>query len=342
MTSLRGYTSIFLFISSLIFYSLLSCGNRLPPPGGPEDKAPPIIVESSPSLGDVGVGTAEKVSIVFDEKVDSESALKAIRLSPEHKDLKISVKGEKVELRPEDGLLPSTTYQVTVSNRLADERGNNFAGPFTFYFSTGDGLDKGLIRGKVDFRDKRARGAYVVAQALPESVSYFVQADSSGKYRLDHLPQKGFFLRSYLDQNGDEKYRFAVEPVDEQEVILLDEPLKIDFNLMVIDTSPPVLQSVEPVDSVMIKLIFDDPMHIETETLSAGAFQLFNEKDSTMMVPVVSADLDTTNTTTIFMRVSSPLEDGERYWLRLSGLKNERGLIGKPPDNMKKFTYYGR
>jgi hypothetical protein len=326
----------------LVYILLVSCGYRLPPPGGPEDKDSPALQETVPARGETGVDLETKIQIIFDEGVDKESAEKSILLSPEHEKVKMSVKGEKVELRPEEGLFPGTTYQVTLSNSLVDQRGNNFKGPYTFYFSTGDSLDSGLIQGKVSYRGRGANGAYVVASALPESISYYVQADTSGKYSLAKLPLKRFHMLSFLDQNGDGKYRFAVEPVDKKYVEVLEETVEIDFNLVVIDTSPPILQSVEPVDSTTLRLVFDDPMKVEAVEVSPGSFVVYPEKDSTAIVPFGSVEIDTSNIEVIIMKTAVPLQDGERYWIVLTSPVNEGGLYGRPEDNRKKFTYYGK
>ena len=321
---------------------VVSCGNRLPPPGGPEDKEAPVFQESVPVQGEVGVDTSVRISILFDEKIDKESAEKVIRLSPAHEGIEVKVKGERVELRPEGNLFENTTYQVTIGNRLLDQRGNSFAGPYTFYFSTGDQLDHGLIHGTVKYRDKAAGGAYVTAHTLPESVSYVVQADTSGKYRLAHLPVKSYSLFSFLDQNGNGKYRFAVEPMDEKKVEIFEKPLEVDFDIAVIDTSPPVFESVEPLDSTTLKLIFDDPMRVEPGLASPSNYRLFPERDSTAVVPLGSIQPDTSAIEVIILGTAAPLEDGVRYWIELVGVENESGLAGRPSGSRQKFVFYDR
>ncbi|MFQ6103926.1 MAG: Ig-like domain-containing protein [Candidatus Glassbacteria bacterium] len=342
MTGPSERASRVLYILIAISIPLVTCGHRLPPPGGPEDKEPPVLIETIPGPEETGVDLSTKIQILFDENVDEESAVRAVLLSPVHEKVKLKVKGKRVELWPEDGLFPSTTYQVTVGRNLLDRRGNGFMGPVTFYFSTGDSLDTGIIRGNVRYRGKPAKGAFVIANTLPDSISYHVQADTSGKYRMAHLPMTRFSVRAFLDQNGDGKYRYAVEPIDEKETEVSDELVVVDFDLMVQDTSPPVLQSVEPVDSITLKLIFDDPMRFETVRKSPEGFSLFPEKDSTTVIPLVSAERDSADAKIIVLETKIPLDDGQRYWIELTGIVNESGLYGRPLSNRKKFTFYGK
>jgi hypothetical protein len=326
-----------LFLGPAAFFS---CGQRLPPPGGPEDEDGPVLLETSPAQSAVNVDLTSMIRIVFDEDLDTETAKTAVLLSPAHEELEVKAKGETVEIQPEGDLFPRSTYQVTVKSTLEDERGNNFEGPFTFYFSTGDSLDSGLISGKVKYRGKGVAGAYVTASALPESIRYVVQADTSGKYRLAQLPRGSFSLLSFLDQNNDGKYRFAVEPVAQAEAEVGAELVKIDFDLAVSDTSPPVLESVEPRDSTSFLLVFDDPMMRVEGGIPAASFRLFPEEDSTVVVEITAADVDSVKPETILVVTGSPLAEGGRYWIALSGLTNESGLPGRPIENRKKFTFY--
>jgi len=342
MTSRRDIGSAALLTTVMVAAVAVSCGNRLPPPGGPEDKEGPVLEECVPGQNEVGVDTGSRVSILFDENLDRESAGKAITLSPAHEEIRLNVKGGRIELEPEGDLFERTTYQVTIGNTLLDQRGNRFAGPYTFYFSTGDTMDTGLISGTVTYRGKGAGGAYVMASALPESVNYTAQADSSGQYRLAHLPGGSFFLFSFLDQNGDGKFRFAVEPKDEKRVEILTEPLEVDFVVVVSDTSPPVLESVEPLDSTTLRLVFDDPMRIESGVASPENFRVFPEKDSTVVVPLGSIEPDTSAVEVMLLGTAAPLEDGERYWIMLTGVVNESGLTGRPSENRQKFVFYRR
>lgn len=316
-----------------------SCGHRLPPPGGPEDTEGPVLLETVPAQNAVGVELSSKIRIVFGEDLDSETVRKAVMLSPEHEELEAKGKGEVVELSPRGDLFPLTTYQVTVKSTLLDERGNSFAGPFTFYFSTGDSLDTGLIQGKVAYRGKGAAGAYVTASALPESIRYSVQADTTGKYRLAHLPRREFSLMAFLDQNNDGEYRFAVEPVAYAGALVGTEPVKLDFDLAVIDTSPPVLQSVEAADSSTIRLVFDDPMERLPTPIPATSVELSPEEDTTLVVPIASVEGDTAQPEAILVRTESPLADGIRYRITVTGLKNESGLPVGQPGNRMKFTF---
>jgi hypothetical protein len=338
----RGIRQAVVCLLALVQSAVLSCGHRLPPPGGPEDEEGPILVETQPAQSAVGVDPASAIAIVFDEDLDAETAEKAVILSPAHEELEVNASGERLELQPEGGLFPNTTYQVTVKSSLLDERGNSFEAPFTFYFSTGDSLDTGLILGKVTYRGKGAAGAYVKASTLPDSIRYIVQADSAGKYRLAQLPRRNYSLHAFLDQNNDAKYRFAVEPFADARAEVAAEPVQLDFELAVIDTSPPVLEAVEPRDSTAILLVFDDPMKRVEGGIPVTSFHLTPERDSTVVVGIASAANDTLQPEAIVVTTERSLIEGGRYWIAVRDIVNESGLPVRPAEGRQKFAFYLR
>lgn len=179
-----------------------------------------------------------------------------------------------------------------------------------------------------------------MANTLPDSIRYHAQADSSGRYLLAHLPEKRFSLRSFLDQNGDGSYRFAVEPVAHREIDTLTESITVDFELAVVDTSPPVLESVEAPDSMTVRLVFDDALGFWAEGFPAENITLYPETDPGRTIPIRSAEVDTAAVTVLVVRTAVPLKDATRYIVEAEGVVNEAGLPGKAADTRKRFTFY--
>ncbi len=126
------------------------CANQIAPGGGEIDRVPPQIIEVAPLNGAVNFSD-DHFEITFDKYVDKRSVQDAIFISPTiEKGLKYDWSGKTLDVYFKDSLKKNTTYTVTIGTDVKDlNNSNKMAEAFTFAFSTGLKIDKGIINGKV-------------------------------------------------------------------------------------------------------------------------------------------------------------------------------------------------
>lgn len=129
-----------------IVYSCASPGN---PSGGPQDKTPPIFINSHPKPNATNVNN-QKLELIFDEIVTLKDPSTKIIVSPAQTEQpKITANGRKVTVEIIDTLLENTTYTVDFSNAIQDNNEGNPLYNFAFAFSTGEQIDTMRVSGIV-------------------------------------------------------------------------------------------------------------------------------------------------------------------------------------------------
>ncbi len=221
----------FFFLFSSICAGGLSCGNRIPPPGGPVDEIPPRIVSIYPDSNDVNVALDAVVRVGFDEEIVVTRGREAVSLVPLHSRLDTRLGWDYVELRPAKGLRPGCTYAVGVTSEILDLRGNRLSDPLLYFFTTGNTMDSGIIRGHVE-RDEDLKGdAFLQAVYMPDSLVYMTGIDAEGSFLMTHLPPGSYDMVAFIDARHDRHYDPGEDVADVRKAILDDGELEIDFHL---------------------------------------------------------------------------------------------------------------
>ncbi|MDM7926008.1 MAG: Ig-like domain-containing protein [bacterium] len=197
----------------------LACAKQGFPPGGPEDKTPPSVLETVPGPGTVNVPLSPTVEIRFTEPVKPGPSGEAVFISPfEGRNAVVKWKGSRLRIRFREPLKPNCTYVVTLGSSIRDYRNNKMDSSFTLAFSTGPALDRGEIAGRV-FASGDA-GADVWAYRLdgtgdggsdPDPAvrppDYIVQAAADGAFRFRHVAPVRYRLFAVRDRAGDRLYQ---------------------------------------------------------------------------------------------------------------------------------------
>jgi hypothetical protein len=267
---------------------LVGCASASPPPGGPEDHAPPKLVRVTPDSGAVNV-TDRDASFYFDETInDRGSGAQALDgyflVSPSDGTPRLSYRRSRIDVRPRGGFRPNTAYTVTLLPGLSDLRGNTMRSGESTVFSTGPTIPPERINGIVfDWATERPAARALLQAVTPDSVVYLAQSDSTGRFTIGPLTPGGYLVRAIVDQNGNHALD-RNEPYDSARVVV---PQTAPLELLAIqrDTLPPRILSVTPLDSASLRVTFDrylDPAHPP----AASAFRLLAPDSS--VVPVVS------------------------------------------------------
>lgn len=265
----------------LLVLMLFACARQAFPPGGPEDRTPPELVDVSPAKNATRVPLSAHLQFTFSEKVDHASFEQALFISPtpltdEDKKLRFRWRGQRVEVIVPDSLREDRTYVVTLGTDVRDLRNNRLAAAFSFAFSTGDSIDTGEIRGKI-FHEKSA-GILILAyllnaeQAAPaqtqpnparDRAEYFTQASAQGDFVLPYLSDGQYRIFALEDRNGDRLYNHGEEEigVPARDIVLSPSQRSagdLNFRLMAADTLRPTLTAATAIDQIHIELRFDE------------------------------------------------------------------------------------
>lgn len=195
---------------------IAACAVIQPPPGGPEDKRPPAIVETIPRSDSAGVARNIAPVVVFSEKVDPASLKNRIFVYPPVEFDRLTVKGERLEIRFKDEL-PETTICLLVRAGIKDYHRVETKENHLLFFSTADSISRGEVSGVILFMEKpdstgvaelfavRSDTTLDLRTAKRARVSF---AGKDGRFELRALPADGstFLLRAFSDRDGDSRY----------------------------------------------------------------------------------------------------------------------------------------
>ncbi len=255
-----------------------ACARVQEPPGGPPDFTPPSLLETQPDSGAVLPGFDGSVLFQFDEVISERSGGsldQLIAVSPRMERVNVRWRRTAIDVRPHGGWLPGTVYTVTLLPGVADLRNNRSPERHTVVFSTGDEIPDTEIRGTiVDWGQGRStpRGL-IEAVAMPDSVVYVARADSIGDFTLPHLPRGTYLVYGAIDENSNQR-RDRREPYDSA-LVMLDSTASLVLWATPRDTAGPVLRAASRLDSLTIRLDFNQRLQpIEPDIGSVGVYLL--------------------------------------------------------------------
>lgn len=265
----------------------LACASASPPPGGPEDHAPPRLIRVTPDTNAVNVHDAH-VSFYFDETINDRGAGaqevgKHFLVSPSDGSERVSWHRSRIDVRPRNGFRANTAYTVSLLPGLADLRGNSMRAGATVVFSTGATIPKDRITGIVfDWASERPLPLALVQAITPDSVLYLAPSDSAGRFSVGPLATGSYLVRAIADANGNRALD-RNEAFDSVTVVV-PQGAPLELRTAVRDTVAPRLLTVSAADSVSLRATFDraiDPV----QTLAIADFRLVAADSS--MVPLV-------------------------------------------------------
>ncbi|MGI9627053.1 MAG: hypothetical protein ACR2QM_09470 [Longimicrobiales bacterium] len=245
-----------------------ACAHQEPPRGGPEDRRPPLVIETEPdTFATVEVGL-RKVVFRFNERISERPAGgsmdDAVLVSPATGNVRVSSKRDAVEVSLQGGFIPDQVYRITLLPVISDMFGNRLTDPFDLIVSTGADPIPNVIAGAVEDRvtGRPLEGARVEAVfgAPDDSVAHWNFTSADGIYSLRYAPTGPYELRVWEDRNrnGELDPSEPRSPASSGELVA---PIDTSFSVVSLiepDTSAAVLLSVEVVDSATVKFTFDD------------------------------------------------------------------------------------
>lgn len=249
------------FAAVLAAVSALSCANELPPPGSGADFQPPSIEQLYPAVGVVAADFSGSARIRFDEPLgDPNSLTRLVTISPAFR-YEFKAKRNGVQFKPRDGWREAV-YTVRLAEGVRDLLGNQTRSPIEMVFSTGPEISSTAVSGVVYDREtvrplRDARVLFLGADTVP----YTAVTSAEGTFDLSHLPPDTYRAIAFLDQNRNLRPDRGFEPLDST-MFTLNAPHErvtgLELWIVATDSTPPVLLDAESLDSLTIRVSFDD------------------------------------------------------------------------------------
>lgn len=249
-----------------------SCAKPELPPGTPPDRSPPRSVETRPAYGESVPGFDGDAWIRFDEPISNPRSFDRTLLASPAGRYRVTPGRSRIKFRPEDGWQDGVVYYFALPAGISDLVNNRTDAPTELLFSTGAEVSPTLVQGRAYDRvsGRGTRGVRLLFLSA-DSVPYTAVSDTGGVYRLPGLPYGGYSAMAFVDQDRDFEYDEEFEPgaVETFEVSAEAATATVDVWMLPADTTPPILASAELVDSVTIRLNFDDPLDPEASLADA-------------------------------------------------------------------------
>jgi len=265
--------------SSLVF----GCARASTPEGGPVPESPLQITETEPRAESLVRPFDGPVRIEFQRRVSERPSTGTLRdgvvVSPRTGSVEVQHQRRGLEIRMEGGFREATIYRITVLPVFQDLFQNRMAAPVDLFFSTGPEFEPNILGGLVVDRltGQEAPRVRVDARTLEEGPVHSTVTDSTGIFTFPYLPAGEYLVVAYDDRNRNRSPDFA-EPQDSMEVSLArgDTVIVTELALLPRDTTAAVVQSASVVDSVTVRVTFDDHLDPE-EPLDPVTAHLFRE-----------------------------------------------------------------
>ncbi len=211
----------------------------------------------------------------------------AVVVSPRTGDVTVRAGRSGLEIAMEGGFRERTVYRILVLPRFRDRFDNLMAGPHELVFSTGPELEPNLLAGIVTDRLTLGPQPGVRVDAIPagEAFVHSTVTDSLGVFAFPHLPAGRYTVVGYDDRNRNREPDFS-EPQAAAEVGLNlgDTLVMAELRLLAPDTTAAVLEQVAILDSISLRVVFDD--HLDPDA-SLAPVQVTLEREGANAPEVV-------------------------------------------------------
>ncbi|MFM7223364.1 MAG: Ig-like domain-containing protein [Bacteroidota bacterium] len=232
---------------------ICSCGQQIPPTGGPRDSLPPKLVLAEPAMGAKNF-KGNKITLFFDEYVALENPFEKLTYSPLPKsNPNAESKLRSVTIKIKDTLEENTTYSIDFGQALKDINEGNILTDFHYEFSTGPYLDSAFLTGQIILAQTGGVDSTLIvvlhrnlddSAVAKEKPRYFTRLKGDGSFLFRNLKPGSYGIFGLKDQNGDRKYDQPSELI-----AFNDRPLQVgsDTSLLLyafeaerVDTNPVV------------------------------------------------------------------------------------------------------
>lgn len=248
--------------------AFMGCAQASTPPGGQPDREPPRVVSVFPAPFGTLEDLRAPVRIEFDERLsirlEGVAELEdAVLVSPVTGAVRVERGRRSMEISVAGGWRPGLVYRVVVLPVFRDMFGNPRTEQVELVFTTGAPIPPTAVAGLIEDRisGEPVAAARVEATRRLDSLVYVAVSDTGGFFSLRNVPAGAYDVRAWIDQDRDRVMEYQ-EKQDEAAMTLgFQDTVVVAMRVLLMDTSAAKLMSAEPVDSMRIRLLFDD--HLE-------------------------------------------------------------------------------
>ena len=242
-----------------------ACAQQGAPPGGPEDRRPPVVVATVPDTFAIVPDFTGAVVFEFDERISERVAggglENAVLVSPRTGEVRVTHGRRSLTVELDGGFQPGLVYRVTLLPAVSDLFGNQLRDPFELVFSRGGPPPPTTIAGLVwDRLTGRGLGDYAVHGIVDEgdSIPHVAVTDTGGVFALRHVPEGRYTVTAFEDRNRNDTVD-PMEPQGDSRVLMAGaDTLILAIPVLSPDTSSALITEVTPLDSVTLVVEFDD------------------------------------------------------------------------------------
>jgi hypothetical protein len=258
-----------------------ACARMAPPPGGPLRNSPAVLVSTYPDTLVVAPDFRGDAEFRFDEVILESTPNfgtglgdleRLVMLSPDTTVPLVRWRRDRITVRPRGGWRPNTVYRIELAPGVTDLHRNVSKTSAVITFSTGGPPPERMLSGRViDWIGRRAvPTALIEAFHLPDSIRYRMIADSTGRFRFEHLPSGEYLVSGVNDQSRD--HRRQVDEAWDTVRVAASSDSAGEIWVFSRDTLPPKIQGdLTRVDSVTIAVTFTRPidpaLHLDSASI---------------------------------------------------------------------------
>lgn len=259
-----------------------------PPPGGPEDKAPPEVIAVRPDTAAlVGPGT-RPVVIVFNERISEkgleDSDPRSVIVSPRTSPVRVERSRDELRVELRRGWEPGRIYHVTVLPVVQDLFNNRITEPVKLVFSTGPPIPATRLRARVTDRvtGRPVLGARVEAILSEDSLVYALLTDSAGTAEFARIPVGLYRVRAFQDVNNNRALDVFEARDTARAGLSAGDSASVRFALVLPDSTPPDAVSAELANGIL-EVKFDDFLDPE-QTVAAAQVEVLSPSGAAVSV----------------------------------------------------------
>jgi regulator of extracellular matrix RemA (YlzA/DUF370 family) len=242
-----------------------ACAQQGSPPGGPEDRRPPVVIATEPDTFATVEDFRGPIKFIFDERiserVDGGSLDDAVLLSPRTGALRIKHDRRSLVIEVDGGFQPGLVYRVTLLPVVRDLFSNQMKDPFELVFSTGGEMVPTTVAGLVWDRITGEGVDGIQVWAVPtegDGPVHIARTDTAGIYAFRFLPAARFELEAFQDRNRNDSID-ATELQGRRRFLIGDgDTLYLNLSVLQPDTSAARITKATALDSVTVLVEVDD------------------------------------------------------------------------------------
>lgn len=229
-------------------------------------------METEPADRAVNAAPDQAIRLRFDEPLGprvQQELPQLILVNPETPEFDIRLDGETITLSPQSPMVDGVTYMVTVLPGLADRGGNRTTRPRTILFSTGGEtpITLSIVRASILQDSVPGALARYRLEALDHDLDYTTVADSQGRVEMEGVAYGRYEATAWIERTRPPGWQRTEEPGarDTFELSIDRRAHEATYRIAVVDTTPPLVVSVETPESRSLRVTLDDALATDAE-----------------------------------------------------------------------------